>query len=174
MKKSIFILLVMAFACEPAKKVETEIVPNEIGYQISEDGTKIALYSDSKSTIQVWENYIKAHNEKDTAAIRNLNSEENFKAYAPTGELIDGADAHIAFLSKWFVENNPKWTTKYMIANEYTNKEGKSYQWITSGHDLTLTVDGTEIKLNQVHDALIVDGKVQLFYVNERVQATGE
>ena len=48
MKKSIFILLVMAFACEPAKKVETEIVPNEIGYQISEDGTKIALYSDSK------------------------------------------------------------------------------------------------------------------------------
>ena len=100
MKKSIFILLVMAFACEPAKKVETEIVPNEIGYQISEDGTKIALYSDSKSTIQVWENYIKAHNEKDTAAIRNLNSVENFKAYAPTGELIDGADAHMYTVSK--------------------------------------------------------------------------
>jgi len=174
MKKLIFILLVIAFACEPAKKAEKEIVPNEIGYQITEDGSKIALYSDSKSTIQVWENYIKAHNEKDTTAIRNLNSVENFKAYAPTGELIDGSDAHIAFLSKWFVENNPQWTTKYMIANEYTNKEGKLYQWITSGHDLTLTADETEIKLNQVHDALIVDGKVQLFYVNERVQAPGE
>ncbi len=53
MKKSIFILLAVTFACEPAKKAEKEIVPNEIGYQISEDGTKIALYSDSKSTIQV-------------------------------------------------------------------------------------------------------------------------
>ena len=53
MKKSIFILLAVTFACEPAKKAEKEIVPNEIGYQISEDRTKIALYSDSKSTIQV-------------------------------------------------------------------------------------------------------------------------
>ena len=61
-----------------------------------------------------------------------------------------------------------------MIANEYTNKEGKSYQWNTSGHDLTLTAGESEIKLNQVHDALIVDGKVQLFYVTERVQAPGE
>ena len=99
------------------EKSEKKIVPNEIGYQISEDGTKIALHSDSKSTIQVWENYIKAHNEKDTAAIRSLNSVENFKAYAPTGELIEGSDSHIYFLSKWFVENNPKWTIKYMIAN---------------------------------------------------------
>ena len=99
---------------------------NDIGYQISDEGKKLPLYSNSKSSIQVWENYIKAHNEKDTAAIRNLNSLENFKAYAPTGELIEGSDAHIVFLSKWFTENNPKWTTKYMIANEYTNKDGKT------------------------------------------------
>ena len=41
MKKSIFILLAVTFACEPAKKAEKEIVPNEIGYQISEDGLKL-------------------------------------------------------------------------------------------------------------------------------------
>ena len=56
------------------------------------------------------ENYIKAHNEKDTAAIRKLDAADNFKIYAPTGELIEGPDAHIGFLSKWFTENNPKWT----------------------------------------------------------------
>ena len=167
-------MFILVFACAPTEKIEKEIVPNEIGYQISDDGNKLPLYSNSKSSIQVWENYIKAHNEKDTAAIRNLNALENFKAYAPTGELIEGSDAHIAFLSKWFAENNPKWTTKYMIANEYTDKNDSSYQWVTSGHDMDLTVEGAEIKLNQVHDALIVDGKVQMFYVAERVKSPGE
>ena len=40
---------------------------------------KFPLYSNSKSSIQVWENYIKAHNDEDTAAIRKLNAVENFK-----------------------------------------------------------------------------------------------
>ena len=51
----------------------------------------------------------------------------------------------------------------------YTDKEGKVQQWITSGHDLTLTVEGEEVKLNQVHDGLVVDGKIKMFTVNERV-----
>ena len=58
-----------------------------------------------------------------------------------------------------------------MIANEYTNEDGKLYQWITSGHDLTLSGNKVEVKLNQVHDALIVNGKVQMFFVNESVKA---
>ena len=61
-----------------------------------------------------------------------------------------------------------------MIANEYKDKNDSSYQWVTSGHDMDLTVEGTVIKLNQVHDALIVDGKVQMFYVTERVKSPGE
>ena len=174
MKKIIFIFFVFVFACKPTQKMEKEVVPNEIGYQISDEGNKIPLYSNSKSSIQVWENYIKAHNDKDTAAIRKLNLAENFKVYAPTGELIKGTDAYISFFVKWFTENNPKWTTKYMIANEYTNEDGKLYQWITSGHDLTLSVNKVEVKLNQVHDAPIVNSKVQMFFVNERVKAAGE
>ncbi|MDG2150868.1 MAG: hypothetical protein P8K12_01420, partial [Polaribacter sp.] len=58
---------------------------------------------------------------------------------------------------------------KYSIANEFTTKEGVLKQYVTSGHDVTLVVDGKEVKVNQVHDALIVDGKIQTFYVNERV-----
>jgi hypothetical protein len=42
-------------------------------------------------------------------------------------------------------------------------------QWVTSGHDVAFTVEGEIVNVFQVHDALIVDGKVKKFYVNERV-----
>ena len=84
--------------------MEKEIVFNKIEYQISDEGKKIPLYSNSKSPIQVWENYIKAHNVKDTVAIRKLNAVGNFNVYTPTGELIEGTDAHISFLVKWFTK----------------------------------------------------------------------
>ena len=77
----------------------------------------------------------------------------------PTGQVIEGTDAHIEFLTNWFAAANPKWKTSYLIENEYTNKDGELRQWVTSGHSVTLTVEGEEVKLGQVHDALIVDGK---------------
>ena len=107
-------------------------------------------------------------------AIRSLNEVEGFKAYAPNGMVIDGTDAHIEFLTQWFADANPKWKTSYLIENEFTNKKGELRQWVTSGHGVTLTVEGEEVKLGQVHDALIVDGKIQMFYVTERVLAEGE
>jgi hypothetical protein len=33
---------------------------------------------------------------------------------------------------------------------------------------LTLNVEGSEVKVHQVSDVLIVNGKVQMFYVYER------
>ena len=47
-------------------------------------------------------------------------------------------------------------------------KDGENRQWVTSGHDVTLTIDSNEVTVSQVHDALIVDGKVKIFYVYER------
>ena len=61
-----------------------------------------------------------------------------------------------------------------MIANEYTDKEGQLQQWVTSGYDLTFTEGGTEVKVNQVLDALIVNGKIQMFYVNQRIMTPNE
>ena len=37
-----------------------------------------------------------------------MNAQE-FKAYGPRGEFIDGSDAHAEFLSVWFKDNQPKW-----------------------------------------------------------------
>ena len=158
----------LMFSCTNTPAKETISTPVAIGFDITE-GVKTSLFVGNMETVAIWEKYIKAHNEQDMETIKGLNAEKGFKAYGPRGEFIDGTEAHAAFLKEWFANNNPKWVTKYAIANEFTTKEGVLRQYVTSGHDLTLTVEGKEVKVNQVHDALIVNGKVQTFYVNERV-----
>ena len=170
MKKLFLILLVTVFtySCNSSQKIEKKLVP--IGHEISdEDGSKMPLYGGSMSTVELWENYIAAHNAADLKSIISMNAEEDFKVNGPKGEVIEGSDAHAEFLTKWFTDNSPKWETNYLIANEYKDEQGKLQQWVTSGHDLTLNVEGNEVKLHQVHDAQIVNGKVKMFYVYERV-----
>tara|TARA_B110000091_G_scaffold135168_1_gene144684 strand:- start:2498 stop:3016 length:519 start_codon:yes stop_codon:yes gene_type:complete len=163
----VFTISLLMFSCENAPSNQVEASPKEIGFDISE-GVRTPLYAGDMNSVAVWEKYIKAHNEKDIETIKGLNAAEGFKAYGPDGTIFNGTDAHIAFLTEWF-NTNPKWETKYLIANAFTSKDGKVKQYVTSGHDVTLMVDGKEVKVNQVHDALIVNGKVQTFYVNERV-----
>lgn len=173
MKKNVFLLLlaVITLSCNTSK--EQEPSKSQIGFELGEDGVKIPLYAGELSTVEIWENYIKAHNDRDLDAIRSMNAEK-FKAFGPNGEVIDGTDAHIEFLTQWFEANSPVWKSNYYIANEFTNQKGKLRQWVTSGHDVTLTVDGDKVELGQVHDALIIDGKVQMFYVYEIAKATEE
>lgn len=190
MKKVILVTLSIALfcACNETKKSDGEAhaamiqasiegdlgkdaAGKEIGVQISKKGEKIALYGGDMAAVSLWETYVKAHNERDLETIAALNAEKDFMVYGSTGEVIKGTKAHVAFLTTWFKEANPTWTTKFLITNMYTDKEGKVQQWITSGHDVTLTVEGKEVKVNQVHDALIVDGKIKEFSVNQRVLA---
>ena len=70
--------------------------------------------------------------------------------------------------SNWFKNNSPKWEPNYFISNQLTDEKGSLKQWVTSGHDLTIDVEGEKVKVFQVHDALIEDGKVKMFYVYER------
>ena len=174
MKKLILAVLMTAVLVSCTNTPCPEVAPKAIGYEVEKDGSKTALYSGDMSNLASWETYIKAHNERDLETIRSLNASEDFKIYSPTGQVIEGSDAHIEFLTNWFAATNPKWSTNYLIENEYTNKDGQLRQWVTSGHSVTLTVEGEEVKLSQVHDALFVDGKVQMFYVTERVLAEGE
>ncbi len=155
-------------SCANISNQEVVETSKEIGFDKTE-GVKTSLFGGNMETVAIWEKYIKAHNERDIETIKGLNAEKDFKAYGPRGEIIVGTKDHVAFLNQWFADNNPKWVTKYSIANEFTTKEGVLKQYVTSGHDVTLVVDGKEVKVNQVHDALIVDGKIQTFYVNERV-----
>ena len=174
MKKSILALVMTAVLISCTTAPCPEATPKAIGHEVSDDGVKIPLYSGDLSNVAIWEKYIVAHNERDLETIKSLNAEEGFKAYAPNGQVIEGTEAHIAFLTSWFADADPKWKTGYLIENEFTNQKGELRQYVTSGHELTLTVDGKEVKLGQVHDALISNGKVQMFYVTERVLAADE
>ena len=84
-----------------------------------------------------------------------MNGEKDFKVYGPDGQLIEGSEAHLEFLANWFKEASPKWKTNYLIENELTNNKGELRQWVTSGHEVTLIVDGEEVKFGQVIDARI-------------------
>jgi hypothetical protein len=169
MKKSILILLITVFtySCDSTQQAKSTPIP--IGQEISdEDGSKMPLYGGSMSNVEVWENYIAAHNARDFEAIRDMNAKENFIVNGPRGEVIKGSEAQAEFLTQWFTDNSPKWEINYLIANEYTDEKGQLQQWVTTGNDLTLNVEGNEVKVHQVSDVLIVNGKVQMFYVYER------
>jgi hypothetical protein len=108
MKKSILALVMTAVLISCTKAPCPEATPKAIGYEVSDDGVKIPLYSGDLSNVAIWERYIVAHNERDLETIKSLNAAEGFKAYAPTGQIIDGTDAHIAFLTTWFAALNYK------------------------------------------------------------------
>ena len=170
MKKSIFTLLMTAVLISCDTAVKQDAAPKAIGYEIQDDGTKTPLYVGDMSNLAIWETYIKAHNEKDLKTIESIN-DDAFKGYPPNGEVIDGSKAHIGFLEDWFTNSSPKWRTKYMIANEFTDNKGVLNQWVTSGQDLTDMVDGEEVTVHHVHDALFVNGKIKMIYVYERAKA---
>ena len=166
--KNVIILISLSFLISCQQQVKEVEVSKRIGYDVSdESGKKLDLYGGAESATKVWEDYIKAHNEGDLESITKLNFED-IKIWGPRGEFIDGSEAHLEFLSNWFKNNSPNWESNYFISNQLTDEKGYLKQWVTSGHDLTLEVEGEKVKVFQVHDALIEDGKVKMFYVYER------
>ena len=156
------ILIVLLVSCSSSIENNEDI---QIGYEILKSGEKVSLNAGDMSTIQVWEKYVTAHNNKDLETIESLNHND-IKILTPGGE-INSSEEHIKFLDRWFSENNPKWKTFYMIANELTENDTLK-QYVTSCHELTITMDTNQTKISQIHDAWIVDGKVKKFYVYEK------
>jgi ketosteroid isomerase-like protein len=140
--KHIQILLLSIFmislSCE-----STNTSPQVIGFTSSED-SKSDIVAGPNDIISVWESYIDAHNSRDMDAIRNLNSDD-FSAYGEAGQVVEGSDAHIGFLSEWFEISNPKWTIQWAISNTGENVNGEISDFVTAGHELTLSVEGQEI-----------------------------
>jgi hypothetical protein len=177
--KNILLLLalfIVAFSCNTTSQPKSENtpiiedVPTSIGIQITDDGVKSSIVVGEMGNTSIWEKYIKAHNDKDLETIASINAID-FKGYPPNGTVIDGSKTHISFLKKWFADSNPKWTTRWMIANAATNKDGVEQQWLTTGQELTDSVEGEQITLNHIHDVLFVDGKIKMINVYERAKA---
>ena len=132
----------------------------------SEDG-KTDVVAGPDNIAEVWEAYIDAHNSRDTEGIRALNAEE-FSAYGPAGEVVEGSDAHIDFLTEWFENNNPRWTIQWAISNTGENVNGEISDFLTAGHELILNIEGADTTFYQVIDAMISDGKVVNFNVYQQ------
>jgi hypothetical protein len=172
--KNIFILLlsisIMSISCET-----TESSPQVIGFSVANGAESTDIVAGPDDIANIWATYIDAHNERDIESIRSLNA-DGFQAFGSAGEVVEGSDAHIAFLSEWFEANNPRWTILWAISNSGQTPEGEYLDFVTAGHEVKLSVDGNDITVYQVIDANIADGKIVNFNVfqQERGQASAE
>ena len=171
--KNIYLILislwVMSISCV------NDSSPQVIGSSYNQDGEKSDVVAGPDNIVGVWETYIDAHNSRDVDGIRALNADV-FSAYGSAGEVVEGSDAHIEFLSQWFEANNPRWKINWAISNTGESLDGTISDYVTAGHEVTLNVDGEDITLYQVIDAMIADGKVVTFNVfqQERGQPSSE
>ena len=163
---SISILLLAQFSFAGHHEVGEKPSKTIIGYDTTE-GTKIPIYVGDLSTIDIWVDYVQAHNDRDLETIRNTNADD-FEGQAPNGHKIDGPDAHVAFLTEWFANSDPKWTHMYSIANDFTGKDGKLQQWVTTEWQVSDVIDGKQVNSQDVFDVLIEGGKIKSIYVTTR------
>ena len=156
----LFTFLFFASCNAPAENLK-----KKAGYLKSGD-TKYDLYLGENSAVVIWDQYLDAHNNQDLEAIKALESED-LKIWGPEGQVVEGKDAHSEFLDAWFKSNNPKWDTYFSIPIK-VDSDDQPGTWITSGHTLTLTIDGTEITTNDIADVYIEDGLIKMFYIYSR------
>ena len=140
--------------------------PVVIGFSTGENGERsdITLESD---VADVWVEYLNAHNDRDYSKISEMNSED-IEVWGPAGQYIKGNEAHIEFLKEWVAATDVKWTPQWFINNSGENAEGKKVDYVTSGHQMTFTIDGEESYFYQIHDAVISEGKIINFNVYEQ------
>ena len=170
-----FILFTMfltaLISCQPAaeKTTSTTKEVTVIGYEFNDKGEKLNLIAGDVSVTGIWMEYIQAHNDKDLDKIAAMNAED-VTVHTSDGTLIKGRDAHKLALSAWFGSSNPMWKVNWMATNTVEQKDGENKNWLTTGNDVTDTLDGVEITIHSILDANIVDGKIKQLYVYDRAK----
>ncbi|KRO88121.1 MAG: hypothetical protein O3C01_01630 [Bacteroidetes bacterium] len=158
---------------------EAEVIEVEVntpaGYLSTADG-RSNVNDGNPANLELWDNYISAHNAKDLDVIREMNADSTqqfggFKIYDVDGSVIDGSDSHIELLSGWFEAENPKWDTFF----SYTMKvDGQIGEWVISGASVTTTLDGEEKTKYNLADVYIEDGKIGAFWIYSRAAVLSE
>ena len=135
--------LLIAFLIIASCNAPVENSDKKAGYLKAGDTTYDLSLGDH-SAVEIWDQYLDAHNNQDLEAIKALESED-LKIWGPTGQVVEGKEAHSEFLDGWFKANNPKWETYFSVPVK-VDWEDQPGTWVTSGHTLTMTVDGVEVK----------------------------
>ena len=148
MKKllALVLILIISISCKP-KVVEKIIeVDREVGYLLTPEKTFTASSGDN-SIVELWDKYIKAHNNRDLESISEMNS-DSIQIYGPHGEIIEGIDDHLSFLEGWFEGASPKWKTFFSFPMKVNSMESqKDGQWVVSGAVVKMNVDGLRLML---------------------------
>ena len=136
-----------------------------IGTQYFEDGSSTPLLAGDSANIQIWLDYIQAHNDRDFEKIAAMNAND-FRGVAARGEVVSGSAAHTAFLQNWVATENPQWRVWWVIANDGQNSEGVMEEWLATGNVVTTEgPDGEPLKTYETVDVMLEGGKVKLLNV---------
>ena len=144
---------------EPAKKAI-------IGYEIL-DGERLDIVAGKSSNVDIWVEYVEAHNKRDLETIDSMNADD-FEGRAANGIIVRGPEAHAAFLKEWFATSNPSWEYNYAMANDVIQADGSAQYWVTSVYTLTDTIDGEEVVREEMFDVQIENGKIKNILVASR------
>ena len=171
MKNLLYTALMSAalISCQSPKEAPAQMAdePTVIGYEYNEEGEKLNLIVGDLANAEVYLDYIQAHNDKNLDKIFDMNMED-FVIKATDGRVLHGRDNHKEALSAWFAASNPTWKVNWMVANTVQGRDGKNQSWMTTGVDVTETIDGISVLRHDVLDVNFVDGKVKELNVYTR------
>jgi|TARA_B100001094_G_scaffold62257_1_gene58088 hypothetical protein len=163
---SISILLLAQLSFAGHHEVGEKAAKTIIGYEIL-DGERLDIVAGNTSAINIWVEYVEAHNTRDLETINSLNAAE-FEGRAANGLIVKGPEAHAEFLKEWFSTSNPSWEFNYAMANDVLLTDGGVQHWVTAVYTLTDTINGEEIVTEEVFDVEIENGKIKLILVASR------
>jgi hypothetical protein len=174
MKKLLLILAVSVSFIACKEQSASNEKQQSIGFDMAGGTERTTLYGGDTTNVTLFENWIQALNDRDTATLRSLEATDSLKIYTPGGDVLTAGDDYKKYMAKYFTNMNPKWKLNFALANKSIDKNGKVSEWVTSSGIVTHTVDGKESKVNRYFDANIVNGKIQKMYIADRTLPQGE
>jgi hypothetical protein len=127
-----------------------------------EDGSSKPLFAGDVANIEIWTEYLQAHNDRDFEKVAAMNTED-FSGIAPTGERVSSSAAQREFLEAWIEASNPRWRVYWVIANDGENAEGVMEEWLATGSFVTFkAADGSELTEYHTIDVQLENGKIKV------------
>ena len=168
MKKYILIILVtfVLGSCQaPTEKPLNQ--PTVIGYEFSDDGEKQNLIAGDVSIIDIYMEFIQAHNDRNIDKIMNM-VQDSILIKTQDARELKGRNAHRKALEEWFPESNPVWTIKWMATNTVEVKDGENRHWLTTGIEIKEIMDDEERMREQILDVNFVGKMIKEVSIYER------
>ena len=163
---SICVLLIAQTSFAGHHEKSEQATKTIIGYEIL-DGERLEIIAGKSSNVDIWVEYVEAHNKRDLETIDSMNADD-FEGRAPNGVIVKGREAHAEFLKEWFETSNPSWKFNYAMANDVIQADGSADHWVTSLYTVTETIDGKEVAREEMFDVQIENGKIKNIMVASR------